>query len=199
MGQSLPYMMTWLLFSNIPEERCLGEKKKKKKRQHLALMMVSNISSKLHCGKSCHIFMSYSADPQRSGCSWKPSLWSLGGRFEILNLQQIRFILGWVEEKKSSWSYLIGHQGGDGPADFMILGAFSQRAEQDEEEPVQQTGQQVKLGRLWTTHTHTHTGNQTHMFCSCFILKILWEEAGFWVWYPKERQKKKSPINTTAI
>lgn len=36
----------------------------------------------------------------------------------------------------------------------MILGAFSQRAEQDEEEPVQQTGQQVKLGRLWTTHTH---------------------------------------------
>lgn len=31
--------------------------------------------------------------------------------------------------------HLIGHQGGDGAADLVVLRPFSQRAEQDEEEP----------------------------------------------------------------
>lgn len=33
--------------------------------------------------------------------------------------------------------HLIGHQGGNRATDFMILRAFSQRAEQDEKKPVQ--------------------------------------------------------------
>lgn len=33
--------------------------------------------------------------------------------------------------------HLISHQGGNRPANFMILWTFSQRAEQDEKKPVQ--------------------------------------------------------------